>query len=87
MNQLLNKMFREQNYENAFTLNISDIDITGFGRNSDSDMQTFRNCDVERFEIQTGDIKTPPTEQGLSSVVRKDNSCVILNKLCYSLSN
>ena len=23
-------------------------------------MRTFRNCDVERFEIQTGDIKTPP---------------------------
>ena len=21
--------------------------------------RTFRNCDVERFEIQTGDIKTP----------------------------
>ena len=37
------------------TLNISDIDISGFGRNSE-----FRNCDVERFEIQTGDIKTPP---------------------------
>ena len=26
----------------------------GFGRNSDSDMRTFRNCDVERFEIQMG---------------------------------
>ena len=36
-------MFRQQNYENAFTLNIlllnfSDIDISGFGRNLDSDM-------------------------------------------------
>ena len=30
------------------------------GRNSDSNMWTFRNCDVGRFEIQTGDIKTPP---------------------------
>ena len=37
-----------------------DIDISGFGRNSDSDILTFRNCDVETFEIQTGDIKTPP---------------------------
>lgn len=51
-------MFRGQNYENAFTLNIlylniSDIDISGFGRNSDSDMRTFRNCDVKRFETQT----------------------------------
>ena len=60
-----NKMFQEQNYENALTLNIlwlnisCDIDINGFGRNSVRDMGTFRNCDVERFEIQTGDIKTP----------------------------
>ena len=58
-------MFQEQNYENALTLNIlwlnisCDIDINGFGRNSVRDMGTFRNCDVERFEIQTGDIKTP----------------------------
>ena len=40
-----NKMFREQNYENAFTLNnlyynlnISDLGMSGFGRNSDRDM-------------------------------------------------
>ena len=38
-----------------------DIDICSFGRNSDSDMWTFRNCDVERFETQTGDIKNPLT--------------------------
>ena len=37
-----------------------DDDEDGFGRNSDSDMRTFRNCKVERFEIQTGDITTPP---------------------------
>ena len=37
-----------------------DIDVRGFGRNSDSDMWTFRNCDVETFEIQMGDIKNPP---------------------------
>ena len=29
-----------------------DIDI--------SDMRTLQNCDVETFEIQTGDIKNPP---------------------------
>ena len=56
-------MFRGQNYENAFTLNIlylniSYISISGFGRNSDSDMRTFLNCDVKRFETHTGDIKT-----------------------------
>ena len=38
-----------------------DIDISGFGRNSDSDMGTLRNCDMETFEIQTGDIKNPLT--------------------------
>ena len=30
------------------------------GQNSDSDMWTFQNCDVERLQIQMGDIKTPP---------------------------
>ena len=42
-----------------------DIDISGFGRNSHSDMWTFRNCDVERFEIQTGDIKIPPNRTSM----------------------
>ena len=28
-----------------------DDDDGGFLRNSDNDMRTFRNCDVERFEI------------------------------------
>ena len=58
------KMFREQNYANASTwnilyCNISDVDISGLGRNSDSDMGTFWNCDVKRYETQTGHIKTP----------------------------
>ena len=43
-------MFREQNYANASTwnilyFNISDVDISGLGRNSDSDMGTFWNCE------------------------------------------
>ena len=42
-----------------------DIDISGLGRNSDSDMWTFRNCDVETFEIQTGDIKNPPNRASI----------------------
>jgi len=37
-----NKMFRGQNYKNAFTLNFSDIDIGGFGGNSESDMKLWR---------------------------------------------
>ena len=41
------------------------MDISGFGRNSDSDMLTFQNRDVERFEIQTGDIKTPPNRASI----------------------
>ena len=44
-----------------------DIDISGFGRNSDSDMWTFQNCDVETFEMQTGDIKNPPNRASLVS--------------------
>ena len=57
-------MFREQNYANASTwnilyFNISDVDISSLGRNSDSDMGTFWNCDVKRYETQTGHIKTP----------------------------
>ena len=35
--------------------------IRGFERNYDSNMQTFRNCDVKRFETQTGDIRSPLT--------------------------
>ena len=31
------------------------------GRNSDSDLRTFRNYDMTRFEIQTGDMHTPLT--------------------------
>ena len=34
--------------------------ISGFGRNFASDMRAFRNCDVKRFETQTGDIRSPP---------------------------
>ena len=33
----------------------------GFERNYDSDMRSFRNCDVKRFDTQTGDIKSPLT--------------------------
>ena len=33
----------------------------GFERNYDSDMRTFRNCDVKRFDTQTGDIKSSLT--------------------------
>ena len=32
----------------------------GTGRNSDNDVRTFRNCDMTRFELQTGDMHTPP---------------------------
>ena len=73
-----NKMFREQNYENVFALNIlylniSDICISGFGRNSDSNMRTFWIFDVEKFEIQTGDIQTLPN---MASVMQKiGDSC------------
>ena len=49
-------MFQEQNYENAF--NISHVDISRFGRNFNSDMNLL--CNVETFEIPTGDMKTPP---------------------------
>ena len=54
-----------QKFPGVNGLNISDVDISGFGRNSDGDMLTFRNCDVERFEIQMGDIKSPPTRASL----------------------
>ena len=30
----------------------------GFQRNYDSEMGTFRNCDVKRFEAQMGDIRS-----------------------------
>ena len=36
---------------------------SGGGRNSDSDVRTFRNCDMTRFEIQTGDMHTPLTRR------------------------
>ena len=71
-----NKMFREQNYENVFALNILYLnisDICVFGRNSDSNMWTFWIFDVEKFEIQTGDIQTLPN---MASVVQKiGDSC------------
>ena len=54
-----------------------DIDISGFGRNSDSDMGTLRNCDMETFEIQTGDIKNPPNRASVPSTVR--SPCFILS--------
>ena len=33
----------------------------GFERNYDSDMLTFRNCDVKRVETLKGDIRSPLT--------------------------
>ena len=59
------KCFRNRiNYENAF--NISHVDISRFGPNSNSDMNLL--CNVEKFEIPTGDMKTPPPfpSQGLA---------------------
>ena len=48
---------QEQNYENAFTLNIlywniCNVNIGAFGQNSNSDMLTFRNWDVKRFKLR-----------------------------------
>ena len=39
--------------------------ISAFGRNSDSDMWTFQNCDMETFETQTGDITNTPNRASL----------------------
>ena len=39
----------------------------GSGQNSDIDVKTFRNCDMTRFEIQTGGMHPPPPQQGLVS--------------------
>ena len=48
-----------------------------FWRNSDGDMWTFWNCDVETFEIQTGDIKTPPNRAFLNSLLRRSQTVSI----------
>ena len=52
-------MFREQNYANSskwniLYFNLSNVDIRGLGQISDSDMGTFQNCEVKRYETQTG---------------------------------
>ena len=67
-------MYREQNYENPLRLNflylnISNIVICGFGRNSATHMRTFRTYDVKRFETQKRDDKTPPDRVSLKWIL------------------
>lgn len=78
------KMFREQNNANASTrnilyFNISDVDISGLGRNSDSDMGTFWNCNVKRYETQTGDRNTPLPCPKRVSIVDDDFSTLCVH--------
>ena len=51
----VSKLRRSQKYIKSFSYSWH-----GSGRNSNSDLRTFRNCDMTRFEIQTGDMHTPP---------------------------
>ena len=45
--------------------------MSGFGRNSDSDMRAIRNCDVKRFETQTGEVRNPPNRERMSLTLLK----------------
>ena len=77
-------MFREQNYANSskwniLYFNISNVDICGLGQNSDSDMGTFQNCDVNRYETQTGDRNTPLPSPNRVYIVDDDFSTLCVH--------
>ena len=81
-------MFWEQNYANSskwnilyyyILYNISIVDICGLGQNSDSDMGTFQNCDVNRYETQTGDRNTPLPSPNRVSIVDDDFSTLCVH--------